>query len=90
MTTMVEMMMQEIKQMDLPIFRVTLVGAPHKTGYDAHVEFRSWYSLSGMSTHEDTPEGAIKMLRDVVAKHASKACPACGVVSEREGAEEPR
>ncbi len=82
MTTMVEMMMQEIKQMDLPVFRVNLSGTPHKSGYTASVEFRSWYPVDVISTHEDTPEGAIKMLRDVAAEHASKACPACGVVAD--------
>lgn len=82
MTTMVQMMMEEIKQMDLPVFRVTISGAPHKSGYDAIVYFRSWYPVETMGTHEDTPEGAIKMLRDVLVERASKSCPSCGAVSE--------
>ena len=84
MTTMVELMMQEIKQMDLPVFRVSISGAPHKEGYDATVFFRSWYPVDTMGTHEDTPEGAIKMLRDVLAEHMSKSCPACGVEFDKE------
>lgn len=79
MTTIVEMMMQEIRQMDLPVFQIRLCSAPHKSGYDAQVDFRSWYPLGGMNTHDDTPEGAMTKLRDALAKHASKSCPACGV-----------
>ena len=82
MSTMVQLMMREIKAMDLPIFRVSLSSAPHKSGYAAGVDFRSWYPLGGMSTHDDTPEGAIVKLRDALATHASKSCPACGVAFE--------
>ena len=84
MTTMVELMMQEIKAMDLPVFKLRLCAAPHKSGYDAEVDFRSWYPLAGMNTHDDTPEGAIAKLRDALAQHASKSCPACGVELEKE------
>jgi len=35
-----------------------------------------------MNTHDDTPEGAIVKLRDALATHASKSCPACGVAFE--------
>jgi len=82
MSTMVQLMMQEINSMDLPVFKLRLWSAPHMSGYTAEVDFRSWYPLGGMNTHDDTPEGAIVKLRDALATHASKSCPACGVAFE--------
>ena len=83
MTSMTHLMMQEIKTMDLPIFTVTLQGAPHKSGYDARVTFRSFYPIETLGTHEETPEGAIKMLRDVLVEHISNSCPACGIAFKK-------
>ena len=70
--------MQNIKAIELPIFRVSVSCAPHLSNYRASVEFRSWYSLSGMSTEENTPEGAISKLETNLLEYAHKHCPKCG------------
>jgi len=70
--------MQNIKAIELPIFRVSLSCAPHFSNYRASVEFRSWYPIDGVSTTGSTPEEAISKLETNLLMHAHQHCPKCG------------
>ena len=64
------------------IFNVYLMGAGHRSGYDAWVSFRTYSTthpwMSECRTHGDTPEEALYRLLVVLTQITNDTCPHCG------------
>jgi hypothetical protein len=76
---------------DLPIqpkvFEVLMMASDHRAGFSAWVEFRHGHGSSGylsrFEAHADTPEEALKTLRDNLTA-ALGPCPVCGRTGPKE------
>ncbi len=77
---MVNKLMKEITRADVSprVYRLLLVATDHSFGFEASVSFRTNVrGASSLSTHGDTPEEALTLLRDELLGKFGK-CQHCG------------